>query len=451
MTYLSRREALGVIGTAVCALQGHSQEMRGQDAAKTPPPNFIIVFADDLGYGDLGCYGAEKIKTPHLDRMAAEGIRFTDFYACAPACTPSRAGLLTGQYPIRLGLTAVLFPNSKQGLEPTTYTISRLLKERGYATACIGKWHLGHLPEFLPTRHGFDSYFGIPYSNDMDNALRKYPPTPLMRNEKIIEQPVDQDTLTLRYTEEAVRFIEQHHQQPFFLYLPHTMPHVPLHVSNAFRGHSERGLYGDVIEEMDWGMGEIIKTLDTYGIASNTLVIFSSDNGPWLRYGDHGGSAGILRNGKGSTFEGGMRVPCIMRMPKLIAPGRVERTVASTLDLLPTLCELAGIPLPEGQTLDGHSLYPVLAGSGPKGNEEFYYFNNAQLEAYRAGKWKLKAPFDGIIQGEKVTHPLLLFDLDADPGEQNNLAEMHPEVVAQMEATMHHFWQSLQPLPRTKT
>lgn len=446
---INRRQALGLLGAGVI---GSGYAVAGKEAA--PPrvrtPNIIVIFADDLGYGDLGCYGSEKIQTPHLDRMAAEGMRFTDFYCSAAVCSPSRAGLLTGRYHIRMGINTVFFPNSKDGLEPSEICIPEILREQGYATACIGKWHLGHLPEYLPMRHGFDYYYGIPYSNDMHVEKRGDPPIPMMRGEEIIEQPVEQRTITKRYTEEAVRFMSEHRDQPFFIYLPHTMPHVPLFASEAFAGKSAAGLYGDVLSEIDWGVGQILDALKSLGLDENTLVIFTSDNGPWLHYGEHGGSAGPLREGKGTSFEGGMRVPCIMRWPGFIAPGRVERGMAATLDFLPTFARLSGGRIPEDRAIDGVDICNVLAGTGRRSSEAFHYFHQGQHQACRIGNWKLKRPYKGKVYGKKVEHGVLLFDLDTDPGENNNLADAHPEVVVRMEQSMNAFWDSLQPLPLNK-
>ena len=346
------RILLGFLLLLPVALAGH---------AAASPPNFVIIFADDLGYGDLACFGAEKIKTPNLDRMAAEGLRFTSFYSCADVCTPSRAGLLTGRYPVRFGMTPVLFPHSKTGIPAEELTIAELLKGEGYATACVGKWHLGHLPEYLPTQHGFDQYYGIPYSNDMDKGN-----PPLMRDTEIIENPVDQTTLTRRYTEEAVAFIEKNADKPFFLYMPHTFTHVPLYASDAFLGKSEGGLYGDVVEEIDWSVGEVLKAIKDAGVDENTLVVFTSDNGPWLRFGDHGGSAGPLRDGKGTTFEGGMRMPTIARWPGTIEAGRTDNRIAATLDFLPTFAELAGATVPDARPMDDRSIAGVLRGDGAR-------------------------------------------------------------------------------------
>lgn len=450
MKTVNRREALGMLGAGLAGgLWAQGEEVPVMPAASRPP-NIIVVFADDLGYGDLGCYGAPLIRTPNLDRMAEEGMRFTDFHCSAAVCSPSRAGLLTGRYHIRMGINRVFFPQSQDGLDTSEITVARLLKEQGYATACIGKWHLGHLPQYLPMQHGFDYYFGLPYSNDMFVEDRGDPPVPLMRGSEIIEQPVDQTTLVRRYTEEAVRFIADHRDTPFFLYLPHNMPHVPLHVSEQFSGKSKGGLYGDVIEEIDWGIGEILKALRENGVDENTLMIFTSDNGPWLVKGEDGGSAGPLRAGKGTTFEGGMRVPCVMRWPGKIEAGRVEHSLACTLDFLPTFVRLAGGTPPTDRVLDGEDIRPLLLGQGPRLRQEFHYFHQGQHQAYRSGKWKLKRPFKGTIYGEASKHGTLLFDLEADPGEQNNLAEAQPEQVKAMEQAMDAFWESLQPLPRER-
>lgn len=451
MNTLNRREALGLLGMGLAGGFMARDAASRENGTVSRPPNIIVVFADDLGYGDLGCYDAEQINTPHLDRMAAEGMRFTDFYCSAAVCSPSRAGLLTGRYHVRMGINRVFFPNSKDGLDTSDICVARLLKDRGYATACIGKWHLGHLPQYLPMRHGFDYYYGLPYSNDMHVEKRGDPPVPLMRNGEIIEQPADQATLTRRYTEEAVRFIGEHRDQPFFLYLPHTMPHIPLHVSEPFAGKSAGGLYGDVVEEIDWGIGEILDTLKKQDLDDNTLMIFTSDNGPWLVKGEHGGSAGPLREGKGTTFEGGMRVPCVMRWPGHIEAGRVERCMASTLDFLPTFVHLAGATPPEDRTLDGEDITALLLGQGRRAHEEFHYFHQGQHQAYRSGTWKLKRPFKGKVYGKPVEHPTLLFDLETDPGEQHNLAEAQPERVAAMERAMDTFRASLGPLPPDKS
>lgn len=307
-------------------------------------PNIVIIFTDDLGYGDVGVYGHPTIRTPNLDRMAEEGMKFTQFYSGAPVCTPSRAALLTGRLPVRNGMMSkelrVLFPFSAKGLAPEEITIAEALKDKGYATAAIGKWHLGQESPYLPTDQGFDSYFGIPYSNDMNHS--GMPPIPLMQGEKIIEQPADQRTLTKRYTEHSLSFIQKNKDRPFFLYLAHTFPHIPLYASDEFRGASSRGLYGDVVEEIDWSTGQILNELKKQGLAKNTLVFFTSDNGPWLTEKQEGGSAGLLRNGKGTTWEGGMREPAIAWWPGTIQPGQVSQSLATTMDLFTTSLELAG-------------------------------------------------------------------------------------------------------------
>lgn len=338
-------------------------------ASQDRPPNVVVIFADDLGYGDLGVYGHPTIRTPSLDRMAAEGMRFTQFYAAASVCTPSRAALLTGRLPVRSGMTSdrrrVLFPDSSSGLPHDEITLAEALKARGYATAAVGKWHLGHLPQFLPTQHGFDSYLGIPHSSDMDLASGRehraanleprveYFNVPLLRDGEVIERPADQTTITRRYTEEAVRFIREQRAGPFFLYLAHTLPHAPLFASDDFLGKSPRGRYGDAVEEIDWSVGRVLEALKALGLAERTLVFFTSDNGPWLSFDTHGGSAGLLRGGKGMTWEGGMRVPGIAWWPGTVPAGRLNREIASTMDLLPTALALAGGHLLANRALDG--------------------------------------------------------------------------------------------------
>lgn len=448
MTSISRREMLCASGAGLAAALA-ARDARAASSGDRPP-NIVVLYADDLGYGDLGCYGAEKIKTPRLDQMAAEGMRMTDFYVTSPICSPSRAGLLTGRYPIRQGIQPVFFPNSKDGIDDSEITVAEALRDLGYTTGCIGKWHLGHLPQYLPTRHGFDYYYGIPYSNDMEVESRGDPPLPLMRGEEIIEQPADQTTLTKRYTEEARVFIHRSKDKPFFLYLPHTMPHVPLFVSEDFAGTSEGGLYGDVVEEIDWSTGQILDALKEEGLDENTLVIFTSDNGPWLVKKEHGGSAGPLREGKGTTFEGGVRVPGIMRWPGVIEAGHVEHAPAMTIDFLPTFLALAGGTPPQDRPIDGQDISGILRGNGARANHDFYFFHNSELQAHRSGKWKVKLPMKDKVYGEAMEHGVLLFDLEQDPGETTDLSAKYPDVAGRLRHEMNAFMASLGELPPIK-
>lgn len=434
-----------------CLMVAWAVSLSEVTAAEKRPPNVVVIFCDDLGYGDLGCFGHPTMKTPNLDRMAAEGMKMTQFYAAAPVCTPSRAALMTGRLPLRNGMCSnrrrVLFPNSKGGIPAKEITLAEALKTKGYATACIGKWHLGHLPPFLPTNNGFDSYFGIPYSNDMDRVADaprgresfwdpkvKYWNVPLMRNEKIIERPADQTTITKRYAQEAVKYIQENKDKPFFLYLPHSMPHVPLFASKDFQGTSRRGLFGDVIEEIDWAVGRVLDTLRKEGLAENTLVFFTSDNGPWLIFGDHGGSAGLLRDGKGSTWEGGMREPTIAWWPGKIKPGSVSAQVASTMDIYATAHQLAGIKLPKDRVLDSYDLTPVLLGKGESRRELLFYYRGYKLMAVRKGPWKahfITQDAYGPGARKAVEHDTpVLFNLEHDPSERHNVADKHPEIIA---------------------
>ena len=434
-------------------------------AAEISPsaPNVVIIFCDDLGYGDLGCFGHPTIRTPNLDRMATEGQRWTSFYVAASVCTPSRAALLTGRLPIRTGMCGenprVLSPESAGGLPVEEVTIAEILREADYATACIGKWHLGHLPQYLPTRQGFDTYFGIPYSNDMDRiadaprgtaAFRDskviYWNVPLMRNTEIVERPADQNTITRRYTEEAVRFIEKSRQRPFFLYLAHNMPHVPLFASDDFRGSSRRGLYGDVVEEIDWSVGRVLDTLNALNLAQRTLVVFTSDNGPWLSFRQQGGSAGLLREGKGCTFEGGMREPTIFWWPGKIAPG-VVRDMGSTLDLLPTFAKLAGAKLPRDRVLDGADISPALLGTGPSGRDVMFFYRGTELYAVRKGPFKahfITKPAYGPREARRHEPPLL-YNLEHDPGEHYNVAADHAEIIDEIRQLAETHTQAMQP------
>ncbi len=441
-------------------------------------PNFIIIFADDQGYGDLGCFGSPEIETPHIDRMAAEGIRLTSFYA-APFCGPSRASLMTGCYPARASLAFNHGPGARTGIHPNEITLAEILKGQGYSTMHIGKWHLGDHPKFLPTRHGFDKFYGLPYSNDMwpyhprmpitENevprmvAARKraaytgfagqgsyYPkghgftkPLPLIRNDEVLETNPDQTKLTTSYTEEALRFITENRDRPFFLYLAHAMPHVPLFVSEKFKGKSRRGLYGDVIQEIDWSTGQILQKLRELKIDQKTLVVYTSDNGPWLQYGIDGGSAGPLREGKGTLFEGGIRVPAIMWWPGHIPAGRRTSEVAGVLDLLPTFARLAGTKPPEDRVIDGRDIWPLLSGEkGVKSPHEYFYYyggsgrgHRANLRAVRSGGWKLfvASDRDGKFRGTE------LYDLYGDLSETRNRIEEHPELAARLVRAAQEF------------
>lgn len=429
------------------------------------PPNIVIIFTDDQGYADVGVFGAEGFTTPNLDRMAAQGMRFTDFYVAQPVCSASRTALLTGCYPNRLGITGALGPNANHGLNADEITLAELCKSKGYATAIFGKWHLGHRPQFLPTRHGFDQFYGIPYSNDMwplhpdlvalpeaaAKRKRGYPDLVIFENEQIVDPQVtheDQNQFTTQFTLRAVAFIDDHKDQPFFLYIPHPMPHVPLHVSEKFAGSSEAGLYGDVISEIDWSVGQVLDALKRNGLDDRTLVIFTSDNGPWLSYGDHGGSTGPLREGKGTTFEGGVRTPCIMRWPGTIRAGSVCREPMMTIDLLPTIATLIGAELP-ARKIDGRDASALVLGTpDAKSPQEayFFYYHRNDLEAVRSGRWKLHFPHKyRSMEGREVGSGgtpgkydnnrktgLELYDLVADIGETRDVAAEHPDVVERL-------------------
>jgi len=416
-------------------------------------PNIICILADDLGYGDLGCYGSPTIRTPHLDRMAAEGLRFTDFHAAAEVCTPSRAALLTGRYAVRSGMCGnrrVLFPDSKGGLPSAEVTLAEALWANGYATAHIGKWHLGIHEGSRPLEQGFERSFGLPYSNDMD-ARAGLPrgssgsPTPppdgwnvaLLRDGKVVEQPADQTTLTKRYTEAAVQFIAEKKGGPFFLYLAHTFPHVPMFASPAFKGQSRAGIYGDAVEELDWSVGEVLAALRREGIAENTLVIFTSDNGPWLTMGDQGGSAGLLKDGKGSTWEGGMRVPGIAWMPGRIKPG-VTTQMAHAMDLFPTALALGETPAPEGVVLDGTDLAPLLFESKTLPQRPFFYYRGDEVFACRVGEWKAHFKTQAAYgqAGPELHDPPLLFHLGRDPSEKRDVAAAHPDVITRIKKAL---------------
>jgi len=443
----NRRDFLKLFGvtTAGALLSGCTGTLRSGIAADAgrvaDKPNFIIIFCDDMGYGDLGCFGSKKHRTANIDRMAVEGMKFTSFYVTSGVCTPSRSSLMTGCYPRRVNMHEsgqkewVLFPVADKGLNPNEITIAEVLKQQGYATACVGKWHLGDQPEFLPTRQGFDYYYGIPYSNDMGSSQRKQnPPLPLVQNEEVIEAPADQNTLTKRYTEQVIEFITSNKDKPFFVYLPHTMVHNPVHSSEKFRGKSANGGYGDATEEIDWSTGEILATLKKLGIDEKTLVVFTSDNGAANQWG---GSNAPLSGFKGSTMEGGMREPCIMRWPGRIPAGKTCDELTSTLDLLPTLAKLAGTKAPDDRIIDGRDIWPLMAGKkGAKSpHEAFYYYRMDQLQAVRSGRWKLHLPYKPKRRNQPkdtTNAPLKLYDLEADIGETNNIAADHPDVVRRL-------------------
>ncbi|OGJ85933.1 MAG: arylsulfatase [Candidatus Raymondbacteria bacterium RifOxyC12_full_50_8] len=424
------------------------------------PPNIVIVLTDDQGYADVGCYGAKGFETPTLDRMASEGVRFTNFYVSQAVCSASRASLLTGCYAERVGIHGALRPFSNIGLSPDEETIAQMLKKKGYATGIFGKWHLGDYKEFLPLQHGFDEFFGLPYSNDMwpvdydgtpaaaDKKQSKYPPLMLMEgNEPVseIRSLDDQSKLTTMYTERAVRFITKNKNTPFLLYVPHSMPHVPLGVSGKFKGKSTQGLYGDVMMEIDWSMSEIMKALSANGLDKNTLVVFVSDNGPWLNFGNHSGSAGPLREGKGAMWEGGARVPCIMRWPGRIPAGTTCNKIASTIDLLPTIAAIVNTSLPE-KPIDGVNMLPLMEGKkNAHPRDSFYFYYDGELHAVRQGAWKLHVPhsyrsYRGVEPGKDGypgsyatgTTGLALYDLEKDIGETTNIAAEHPGVVERL-------------------
>jgi arylsulfatase A len=415
----------------ISLVAGCSSEQTKKKVARAEDerPNVVIIYCDDLGYGDVGCFGAEDILTPNIDRMATEGIRFTEFYSASPVCSPSRAALLTGRMPQRHGINGVFFPESYTGLPLDEITIANLLKEEGYATGIVGKWHLGHMKKFLPLQRGFDEYFGIPYSNDMQSVV-------YLRDNEVVDFNVDQGLTTKTYTEEAVGFIKNHKEEPFFLYLAHNMPHVPIYASEDFLGTSNRGLYGDVIQEIDWSVDQVITTLENLQLLDNTLIIFSSDNGPWLVMEDHGGSAGILREGKQYTFEGGQRVPTIAMWPAKIPAGQVYDDMAVMLDWFPTIARVTGASVPDDRPYDGKDISEVLFGSAMRDGPGFLYFDLAELQCYREGDWKVKLPFKGYngSRGKKAVapHDMYLFNLKDDTGEANNLAEIMPDKLENM-------------------
>ncbi|MCA9110198.1 MAG: sulfatase [Planctomycetaceae bacterium] len=436
--------------TVVCLFLILNTAIRAEDRL----PNIVIIFADDQGYGDLGCYGATGYETPNLDRMADEGMRFTNFCVAQAVCGASRAALLTGCYPNRIGMLGAPSDRATHGINSNEMLLSELCKQKEYATAIYGKWHLGHHHQFLPLQHGFDEYFGLPYSNDMwpyhPEAPGRFPDLPLIEGNEIAIKgvtPDDQKHLTTWYTEHAVDFIERNREQPFLLYVAHAMAHVPLFVSEKFAGKSKQGLYGDVTMEIDWSVGQILETLKEQGLDDNTLVIYTSDNGPWLSYGNHAGSAGPLREGKGTMWEGGVREPCIMRWPGRIPAGSVCHEFAATIDIFPTVAGLIDAPLPE-HTIDGQDIWPLLSGlpDAQSPHEVYYYYWGNELQAIRSGDWKLHFPHEyRTLEGpagrdgkpSKYTQAktqTALYNLRTDVGETFDLKAEYPDEVAQLEA-----------------
>ncbi len=458
-----RREFIKTLGWGAASL--HLATFNQLCTKKTDQeqlPNIVLIFIDDLGYADVGCYGAKEYETPNLDRMAEYGMRFTSFYVAQAVCSASRAALLTGCYPNRMGIFGAYDHRAEVGINSDEETIAEVLKKKGYATGIFGKWHLGHHQEFLPLQHGFDEYLGLPYSNDMwpmeydGNPLPEghwknhHPVLPLIEgNEKVAEIRTleDQDTLTTRYTERAVQFIEKNKDKPFFLYVPHTMVHTPLGVSDKFRGKSQQGLFGDVMMEVDWSVGEIFKALEKHGLTNNTLVVFTSDNGPWLNFGKYAGSAGPFREGKGTSWEGGVRVPCIMRWPGHIPASTVCNKMAATMDLLPTFAAMTGAPLPEHK-IDGVNILPLLKGeSEANPRDHLFYYYGKQLQAVRQGRWKLHFPheyrsYQGVEPGKDgLPGPYAhgrtgfeLYDLENDIGETHDVADKYPDIITQLRA-----------------
>ena len=432
------------------------QNSKGQESIKQhySSPNIILIFTDDQGYNDVGVFGAEDISTPNLDQMAKDGAKLTNFYAAQAVCSASRAAILTGCYPNRIGIHNALMPNSKVGLNPKETTLAEMLKNKGYATAIFGKWHLGDAEEFMPTKQGFDEYFGIPYSNDMwplhpqQGSIFDFGPLPLYENERVVDTLTDQTNLTTIITERSVDFIERNKDNPFFLYVPHPQPHVPLYVSDKFKGKSNRGLYGDVIMELDWSVGEIIKSVEKNGLTENTIIIFTSDNGPWLAYGNHSGSASPFREGKGTAWEGGQREPFIIKYPKEIERGIVIDAPLMAIDIFPSLAEVTKSKLP-AEVIDGKSAWSLLTGKTTESPQEayFFYYRVNELFGVRYGKWKLYFPHtyrtmdgqepgkDGLPGEYKMVDlkDIELYDLDSDESETTNVAKSNPKVVAKIQ------------------
>lgn len=442
----------------------NSCDSNPNDKITKRPPNVVLIYMDDMGYADLSFNGHPTIQTPNIDKLAKEGQKWSNFYTASSVCSPSRGALLTGRYPIRIGLAGekkrVFFPKSIGGLPSSEITIAEMLKNNGYQTGIIGKWHLGHLPEYLPTNQGFDYYYGIPYSNDMDaikwsveNLLSKPDinmwQVPLMENEKIIEKPANQFTITKRYTEKALEFINKNKDEPFFLYLPHSMVHTPLFASETFQNTSPRGLFGDVMNEVDWSIGQVINKLETLGIDKNTMIIFSSDNGPWLMMKEHGGSAGLLTNGKGTTWEGGMRVPGIFYMPGTIQPGTIT-DIGATLDILPTIAAFTGSKVPSERIMDGYDLSPVLKKNEASPRDHFIYYRKREIYAARKGDYKAHYITETCYQKDnqkKILETPLLFHLNHDPSEKYNHANEHPEILKELKNLVENHKKNVVAIP----
>lgn len=463
MIFIMKKTSAFLLSFFILSMISAFQFLPLKEAPKATPPNIILIFMDDLGYGDLSCYGALQYRTPNLDKLASEGVRFTNFLSAQAVCSASRAALMTGCYPNRVGISGALFPNAKVGLNPDETTIAELLKEKGYSTGIFGKWHLGDRPEFLPTKQGFDEYVGLPYSNDMwpvgydgkptadTNRRKRNPFLPLLHNSDTLQEIKtldDQAKLTGIYTERAVSFIKKHKKEPFFVYLPHSMPHVPIAASAKFKGKSKQGTYGDVLMEIDWSVGEIMKTLKESGLDKNTVVIFTSDNGPWLNFGNHAGSSGGLREGKGTSFEGGQRVPCLVRWKGVTPEGIICNKLTSTIDLLPTIANICGTKLP-AKKIDGVDILPLLKGDMDAAPRKYfyYYYRRNNLEAVRRDDWKLVLPHEGrTYEGQVPSNdgfpgkapennpfPLALYDLRRDPAERYDVKEIYPDILAELQ------------------
>lgn len=428
---MKKRELLLAGGMIYGLIPSHGSEIK--------KPNIIVILADDMGYGDLGCYGSKLNRTPNLDRLAKEGIRFTSCYASASVCSPSRIALLTGRYPIRTGIVNVLHPGQNTGIDDLEITMPEMLQEAGYYTGIVGKWHLGDQRRFLPLQHGFNEYFGIPYSNDMKPCI-------FLRGNEIESTNVDQDQLTQTYTKEAIRFIEKNKNHPFFLYLAHNMPHVPIHASKRFKGKSANGLYGDVIEELDWSVGEMIKKVRALNLLDNTIIVFASDNGPWLKQGPNGGSARPLFQGKFTSWEGGQCIPAIAWWKGKIKPATYTGLV-TLMDWFPTIASLTGSKLPSDRDIDGIDISNILLSNGKRNNEEFYYFEGSKICAYRSGDFKLILPH-GLFKGnqymaEVPAHDTLLFNIKTDISETNNLVKSNSDKVREMTAKLNNWRESV--------